>query len=122
MIGSCNRLGAVMTIRESLTKKKRKVSIIAFAAWIIFAFGSILNSKHYAEMSIFIPTFVIFMACVAYLLFGIRCPKCKGIMGYVISYTSSPFSISKKINYCPYCGQDLNKEVDNNSYGGKVIL
>ena len=40
-----------MTIRESLTKKKRKASIIAFAAWIIFAFGSILNSKHYAEIS-----------------------------------------------------------------------
>jgi DNA-directed RNA polymerase subunit RPC12/RpoP len=71
-----------------------------------------LSSQYNTAIIIVIPALIVFMASVIYLTFGIRCPRCKGMMGHVISYGSGPFSISKKVNYCPYCGQDINKEAE----------
>jgi ribosomal protein S27AE len=100
-----------MTIRESLDRKRRKASIIAFASWLVFVAAGVLTSEYSPAIILAIPAFIVFMASVVYLVFGIRCPRCGGIMGYVLIYSSGPFSISRKINYCPHCGQDINKEV-----------
>ncbi len=107
-----------MTVRDFLTRKKRKVSIIAFASWLILAIAGILSSR-YKTFIFIVPAFIVFMASVIYLIFGIRCPRCKGMMGHVSSYSSGPFSISRKINYCPFCGLDINTEIGHEMAGRK---
>jgi hypothetical protein len=45
-----------------------------------------------------------------YAFLGIRCPNCKGNLGYVAMSSGTPFSISKKLKYCPSCGIDMDTE------------
>jgi hypothetical protein len=46
-----------------------------------------------------------------YSFWGIRCPNCKGNLGIMAMSYGSPFSVSKKIKYCPFCGIDIDTEL-----------
>lgn len=98
-----------MTIRKALEKKRRVVFMMAFLCWILFA-GACLTESHSRELPllIFIP-FIGFGACVLFLLFGLRCPKCKNNLGYTLQ--PSFWHISEKLKFCPFCGVSLDEEI-----------
>jgi len=56
--------------------------------------------------------FLGFAGCVFFVLFGLRCPKCKNNLGYTIQGPGSFWNISDKLKYCPFCGVALDKEVE----------
>ena len=58
------------------------------------------------------PGFAVFFAGNWYLLFLLRCPRCRGRIGGTVSYLSGPFSISRKIRFCPFCGVALDSELE----------
>ncbi len=102
-----------MTIRKILNKKKRIVIFTMICGMIV----SGIFIKNYAPHQNGFPpliTFIgFFVAMLALFLskFIIRCPVCKGNLGEMMMTSGSPFSISKNIHYCPYCGTDVDTEV-----------
>jgi hypothetical protein len=100
-----------MTIREVLEKKRGVAVALAFLCWLSFAGGIVFTGSHSKEfpLLIFIP-FIGFGVCVLFLLFGLRCPKCKNNLGYTLQ--SSFWRISKKLKFCPFCGVSLDTEIE----------
>ncbi|MFH1458993.1 MAG: hypothetical protein ABIG64_01285 [Candidatus Omnitrophota bacterium] len=101
-----------MKIREKLNKIKNRLYLMGFLAWLAFPATIILSTinKNFS-IYILIP-FCIFGFCCMALIFGIRCPKCRGVLGYVICWPPGKwFKISEKIKYCPFCGLDFDSEI-----------
>jgi hypothetical protein len=100
-----------MTIRTKISKKKRNLLIIGYSGFAFFAIGMIFNDKSGSLPVLPLIGFAVFFVSMFYAFWGIRCPRCRGNLGYIVMYFSSPFSISKKIKYCPFCGIDLDTEL-----------
>jgi hypothetical protein len=60
-----------------------------------------------------IPGVLAFVAGALYLLFRVRCPRCRGPIGQVIGSSGGPFSISPRVRFCPLCGVALDMEIDD---------
>jgi len=47
-----------------------------------------------------------------FLGYGVRCPQCRNPIGYLMYLPGGGwFGFSKKLNFCPFCGLDLNGEL-----------
>jgi len=46
---------------------------------------------------------------------GIRCPKCENAWGFLAMQTGGPFSLSKKLRFCPFCGVSLDSDLNGPS-------
>jgi len=103
-----------MTLRESIAKRKRAAGIVTYAALAWFAAGMGLSGAEPPWVFLAVPGFLVFFAGTFYLLFFLRCPRCGGAIGYVVSYLSSPFSISRRVRFCPFCGVSLDSELEPN--------
>jgi len=103
-----------MTLRELIARRKRKASIITYSGFALLALGMLLGATTGGPpwLIIAIPGFVVFFSGTLYLLFFIRCPACRGAIGYTVSYSSGPFSIFPKIRFCPLCGIALDSELE----------
>jgi hypothetical protein len=99
-----------MTIRTEINKKTRKSMIIGYLGFAIFASSLIISNK--ADNILFITGigFAIFLVSILYTLFGIKCIKCNKSIGYITNYSGNPFAISNKIQYCPFCGVNIDTE------------
>jgi hypothetical protein len=49
-----------------------------------------------------------------YAFYGIRCPKCNGLFGYITMNLGGPFAVSKKVKFCPFCGVNIDTEIHSN--------
>jgi|GEM_PF-1287460 len=101
-----------MTIRDEINKKKRKAAIIMYSGFIFFILGCLLSIHNS-----FIVPFTFFGLLLAFLgielyLTGIRCPQCRGNLGYSV-YSGNPFILSSKIRFCPFCAVALDSTIDN---------
>ena len=101
-----------MNIRKELNNKKRIVWISAFVGMGLILVSSILIPSD-PKYIIFVGI-AIFIFAIYYSHFGIKCPICKGNMGQVVMYSGSPFTSSKKITYCPYCGVNIDTGINKN--------
>lgn len=72
-------------------------------------FLEIQNNDSFPTL-ILIP-FALFMFMCFYSIFGIRCPKCKGVLGYAITWPLGKWlNISEKIKFCPFCGVEFGSK------------
>ncbi len=107
-----------MTVRSQLNSKKRRLLTVTYSGITLFVFGIILGVK--SESLPFWPFIgfgVFFVSITLYGFWGFRCPHCRGNLGYVAMYYGSPFSVSKKIKYCPFCGIDIDSELREQNQG-----
>jgi heme/copper-type cytochrome/quinol oxidase subunit 1 len=104
-----------MTIRDALTRKKRKAIVIAYAGLAVFALGMGIGAGERPWLLVGMVGFVFFCVGTLYLFFFLKCPACGGRIGYTVSYPSGPFSVSRKIRYCPFCGVSLDSEVEEHA-------
>lgn len=104
-----------MTIRDALTRKKRNATVIAYAGLVIFALGMAISAGEGPWLVVGVIGFALFCAGTLYLFFFLKCPACGGRIGYTVSYPSGPFSVSRKIRYCPFCGVSLDSEVEKHA-------
>jgi hypothetical protein len=98
-----------MTIRSEINKKKHKITFVIFLGFAIFILGTAVNISYKGIPIIVLCGFAISFFGMLYSYFGIACPKCKKLWGYMAMYPS-PFNISKRIRFCPFCGEDIDKE------------
>lgn len=98
-----------MTIRSEINKKKRKIAFVIFFGFAIFILGTAFNISNKEILIIALCGFAIAFFGILYSYFGIACPKCKKSWGYIAMYPG-PFSISRRMKFCPFCGEDIDKE------------
>jgi hypothetical protein len=100
-----------MTIRSKIGNKKRKAMILGYSGLAFFVLGMIFSDK---STTLPIPPFIgfaIFSLSLLYVFWGIRCPECGHHLAPITTY-GSPFSISRKNKYCPFCGIDMDSELE----------
>ncbi len=112
-----------MTIRKKLSNSKRKITIIMWSGFVasfgIFVAGIIMQDEYATGNPLARPLFIIAMIgyglTFIYFMYhfyrGIPCPKCKTPWGYIV-INRGVFSIFKKIKYCPFCGVDVDSELE----------
>ena len=102
-----------MTIRDKITAAQRKANTVAIIGWLAGVVGVVLGAYvHGAFGLLFFPGALVCVAGVLYMLFGIRCPQCRGTLGHMSKYQIRAFwGIPKRIRFCPFCGVDLDSEL-----------
>ena len=103
-----------MTLREVIVKRKRIGAIVTYLGFAWFVAWMALSGAQPPWLFVAFPGFAVFFAGTWYLLFFLRCPRCRGRIGYTVGYPSNPFSISRKIRFCPFCGVALDSELEAN--------
>ena len=73
----------------------------------------LIANKIIPEMSIFV-SLLLFLPVIWFVHFGIRCPRCNENLSYAVFSVGNPFSVSKKIKYCLYCGVAFDTELGPN--------
>lgn len=101
-----------MKIREKLNQTRKRLFLLAVLSWVLvivaLIFSDMQNNDSFPPL-ILIP-FGLFMFICFYSIFGIRCPKCKGMLGYTICWPPG-LNISKKIKFCPFCRVEFDSEI-----------
>jgi hypothetical protein len=101
-----------MTLRESIARSKRNGVIVTYLGLAWFLVWMALSGAQPPWAFVAFPGFTAFLAGTWYLLFFLRCPRCRGRIGHTVSYMSGPFSVSRKIRFCPFCGVALDSELE----------
>jgi len=103
-----------MTIRSRLTAQRRKGWLACLIGWLVFVAGMIGATMVNGWLGLLIVVgFLVFGGSVLYLLFGIRCPRCRNPLGYAIHYPQGRwFGVSEKIRFCCFCGVELDSELE----------
>ncbi len=61
-----------------------------------------------------IVPFVGFGACIIYLHYGVRCPKCRNrVAGLIYLPRGGYFRLSHALRFCPFCGVSLDSEIND---------
>jgi hypothetical protein len=105
-----------VTIRATISRRMCKAAILMYCAMALFlitALWAIAKDEKLVTFSL-IP-FVVAMAATAYLVHGMRCPHCRVRLGSIVCYGGNPFRISPRVHFCPFCGVDLDSELDESA-------
>ena len=100
-----------MTIRSQINKNKRKISLTAYAGFLVFIAGSLLSRLNRTFFILALVGFGVLFTSMIYAFFRVPCPRCNNSWGYIALYSGGPFSLSKKVKFCPYCGVDLDSDL-----------
>lgn len=101
-----------MTIRRSLERIRSRQFYLAGAGFLIFLVGSLAGAADESYLVLGLAGFFAFAAGILVVLFGLRCPRCGGILGYAFSWPPGTLlRISPRIRFCQYCGVDLDAEL-----------
>src|SRR5262245_6109755 len=101
-----------MTLRELIVRRKRTGAIVTYLGFGWFLAWMALTRAEPPWLFVAFRGLVVFFAGTWYLVFLLRCPSCRGRIGYTVSYMSSPFSVSRKIRFCPFCGVALDSQLE----------
>jgi hypothetical protein len=99
-----------VTLREKLSRTKNRClcGIVAGALTLGILGGVGFSGR--AETALVVVAFFVVIGCAVRLLFGLRCPNCRGYLGYAIQWPYTFWGISEKIKYCPFCGVSLDTD------------
>jgi hypothetical protein len=100
-----------MKIREIINTQKRKAVIAMVLGMAAFAVSLVISVVYKVMFSVAFVGFAIAMGAITFLEFGLRCPHCRGRIGYAVNYPGSPLAISSKIRFCPFCGVSLDSSL-----------
>ncbi len=103
-----------MKIRSEINKKKRFAITVIYSGFAVFLFVSILSIRYGKSMFsrlgfISLVGLAIGIFGAIYSVYAIKCPKCKQGWSH-IALNGGLFSISKRVKFCPFCGQDVDAE------------
>ena len=104
-----------MVIREYIRRRINRIRRFALVAWFgLFAcaLGLIYGPREAQTVMLIglVLSGAAFFAAFFYLYSGgVRCPRCKGKVGYLVPYF--PLTSTKgPINYCPFCGTSIDED------------
>jgi hypothetical protein len=99
-----------VTIREAITRQTRKVQIVTFSGFGLFFLGILLSQSHKSFWPLMAVGFPIFFIGVIYQMYGIRCPRCSGRIGFASNHSAG--IAFGKFQFCPFCGIPLDTQLD----------
>ena len=103
-----------MNIRDHLNRRLIPIYAFMIGCFILFGAGGALAAQVHWSLILVIVGFVGFGACIFYLHYGIRCPKCRNPLGpLALLPKGGYFRLSERICFCPFCGISLDGEVEN---------
>ena len=100
-----------MKIREIINTQKRRAVLAMFLGMAAFAVCLVISAVYKVMFSVAFIGFAIAMGAITFLEFGLRCPHCRGRIGYALNYPGNPLAISSKIRFCPFCGVSLDSSL-----------
>ena len=82
--------------------------LIGFMAWLVF--GASMFLAPLLKIS-FLPAvfFIPFIGTVMVQMFFVRCPRCNGNLGLLLSQTMSLRTLKPRVINCPFCGVDFSE-------------
>jgi hypothetical protein len=101
-----------MTVRDWLSKRKRISTIVGVVGWGSLMASVALTRTVPPPWYLIVPGMVAFFAAASYLVFFLRCPRCRGPIGNAINYPGGFLSVSPRIRFCPFCGVALDSELE----------
>jgi hypothetical protein len=105
-----------MTIRDYLNTQRKKYFGATFISWGISIISLIVMAivgEGDLLYFILISSFVAGEFFMLSIYWKVCCPNCKNKLGMIFFfYSKKVFSISDKIGFCPYCGINLNSEIE----------
>jgi len=100
-----------MTIRQELGRKEQRLFLVAFFFWLGFA-GSMVGMFFCPYVAALLALCGVGFATCIMKIFRLRCPRCRGSIGYLFHTWSLP-GWSRRIKFCPYCGLDLDSWLED---------
>lgn len=88
-----------MTIHEEIRAKVKKVKIVGFIFWLLFAIPIFLQRSDLFALQM--VAFAGFGGSVLYILLFLKCPECSAKIGQTALQ-------NKSLNFCPECGADFS--------------
>jgi hypothetical protein len=103
-----------MTLREAIAARQRTGAVVTYigVVWVVAVL--ILTNADPPWVFVAIPGVLVFAVGALYLNFRVHCPSCHGPIGRAIGSSGGPFTISRRIRFCPLCGVALDTEVETN--------
>lgn len=99
-----------VNIGEILREKTRRNLRAGFVTWLAFA-GSVyfadLQGLRLLPLILFLPFFCIVLKQ----MFFVRCPKCSGNVGQLLTQTMAPGRLKTHVTNCPFCGVSFNEKL-----------
>ena len=100
-----------MSIREYLAGRLRKIVLFGLLFTVLFIPVGVFGGQ-YLSTTITAAFFgFLIVVIVIYILFFFRCPRCKGNLGYFAAHFGPLARMYKPIQFCPFCGTNLNERV-----------
>jgi hypothetical protein len=96
-----------MTIGEALTLKTRRNLWLGLLAWLAFA-GSMFVAAEWGTRLLPFVVFLPFIGVVIVQMFFVRCPRCNGNLGQLLTQTMAPWRLKTQVTHCPFCGVSFN--------------
>jgi len=99
-----------MSNRDYLNRR-----IVPVFVLMLVCFGAFAVAGLAAVSAPWLPVvpFLGFAACILYLHYGVRCPRCRSsIAGLTMLPRGGYFRFSQKLQFCPFCGLSLEAEHD----------
>jgi hypothetical protein len=102
-----------MTIRDRLNRRIVPAYVVMLICFVLFgASGFFAGGKPGLAFLPLIP-FAGFGACILFLYYGVRCPKCRNSIAYLTYLPGGgAFRLSRHLQFCPFCGVSFDTEVD----------
>jgi hypothetical protein len=105
-----------MTIRQYLKRRTRLFLAMAIGSWLLCALpiglfggsGQLQPGRGDIPPTVaFFLGFPIFAGAIIGMMFFVKCPRCSARLGQFTMQT--PFSTGRQMNFCPYCGVNLDE-------------
>jgi hypothetical protein len=105
-----------VTARDAINAKIRKAALAMSAGAALFVAGLVFrrhggNAIRWAS----VLGVAVVVISVLFLFFGIRCPRCKAVIGYMVMFGGrfrlrTLFSMPCEMRICPSCGASVDSE------------
>jgi hypothetical protein len=100
-----------MTIREYLDQRRMKALGAMGIGFAVIFFLALTATHSFFLMCL---GFIVAFGGAMYLNYGLRCPKCNGIVSYAVCWPVDPrfIYISDKVKFCPFCAAELDSKIN----------
>ena len=93
------------TIRDYVKRRVRWALAIGIGAWLLIAATRVTRAEN---LWLTLCAFAVFFGAIVSIQW-IKCPRCATRLGQVAMLIGAVWSSRKTINFCPYCGVDINE-------------
>jgi hypothetical protein len=105
-----------MTAREKLNRQMPWLVVPGYTGGGLFVSGACLPAALGQPVAALVVVGLIgfavaFALLMAAHLFAFRCPRCRGNIGPLIMQRGG-LSVDQRLNFCPYCGSELDEELE----------